>query len=40
MKQVEGLATKLIKDMTDAAGKYLHNLDVEEDSDNEVKVLV
>jgi len=40
MKQFEVLSEKMIEDMSTAAGKYLHNLCVEEDSADEVKAVV
>ena len=40
LKQFEGLAENIFEDMSTAAGEYLHDLDVREDSVDEVKAVV
>ena len=40
LKKFEGLAEKMFEDMSTAAGEYLHNLDSEEPSEDEVKAVV
>jgi len=40
LQQFEGLAEKMFEDMSTAAGEYLHDLDVREHSEDEVKAVV